>query len=327
MSHMGYRCLMAVDREQVLRSAAALLTRKSTATMDEVAKAAGISRATLHRQFAGRDALVRALEELGIRECEAALDAARLDEGTRRGRRTPAGRARSSRAAGLLAFLYTENQLFEGDAAATRAGPGSTPASPRCSGAARSSGEFRIDLTPAWLTEALYGLIGLGRLGRAGRPGGRQGLPLHDRRAAARRRTDGEWNHDQHPAAGIRGGGGEAPGPLARALRPRPGRAAGGRRRDRPRPRHPVHQRGPEAVRHPAPVDRRRLLLRHRGPARLHGQPRRPHRPQEAAADRRHGVRRRLRAQRLRDHARDDDRGPGAARCRGRDPDARPPSP
>ncbi|MEW2041847.1 histidine kinase, partial [Streptomyces sp. NPDC005534] len=32
------------------------VTRKSTATMDEVAKAAGISRATLHRQFAGRDA-------------------------------------------------------------------------------------------------------------------------------------------------------------------------------------------------------------------------------------------------------------------------------
>lgn len=82
MSHVGYCCLMAVDRDHVLRSAAALLTRKSTATMDEVAKAAGISRATLHRQFAGRDALVRALEALGIEECEAALDAARLDEGT-----------------------------------------------------------------------------------------------------------------------------------------------------------------------------------------------------------------------------------------------------
>src|SRR3954464_11878229 len=81
MSHMGYGCLMAVDRDHVLRSAAALLTRKSTATMDAVAKAAGISRATLHRHFAGRDALVRALESLGIAECEAALDAGRLDEG------------------------------------------------------------------------------------------------------------------------------------------------------------------------------------------------------------------------------------------------------
>ena len=104
-----------VDRDHVLRSAAALLTRKSTATMDEVARAAGISRATLHRHFAGRDALVRALEALGIAECEAALDA----RPARRGPRAPTPYAGWSReiepAAGLLAFLYTENQLFEGE--------------------------------------------------------------------------------------------------------------------------------------------------------------------------------------------------------------------
>lgn len=160
MSHVGYRCLMAVDREQVLRSAAALLTRKSTATMDEVARAAGLSRATLHRHFAGRDALVRALESLGIAECEAALTTARTDEG-------PAAEAvrrlvrEMEPSAGLLAFLYTENQLFEGeeqnegwariDAALTelfRRG--------------QEGGEFRIDLTPVWLTEALYGLLASG---------------------------------------------------------------------------------------------------------------------------------------------------------------------
>ncbi len=160
MSHMRYRRLMAVERDQVLRSAAALLTRKSTATMDEVARAAGISRATLHRQFAGRDALVRALEALGIAECEAALEAARPDEG-------PAADALRRLVAEvephapLLAFLYTENQLFEGEeqngdwaaideriAALFRRG--------------QASGEFRIDLTPAWLTEALYGLLASG---------------------------------------------------------------------------------------------------------------------------------------------------------------------
>lgn len=160
MSHMRYRRLMAVERDQVLRSAAALLTRKSTATMDEVARAAGISRATLHRQFAGRDALVRALEALGIAECVAALEAARPDEG-------PAADAvrrlvaEVEPHAPLLAFLYTENQLFEGEeqnrdwaaideriAALFRRG--------------QASGEFRIDLTPAWLTEALYGLLASG---------------------------------------------------------------------------------------------------------------------------------------------------------------------
>ncbi|GGM00310.1 TetR family transcriptional regulator [Streptomyces fumigatiscleroticus] len=160
MSHMGYGCLMAVDRDHVLRSAAALLTRKSTATMDEVARAAGISRATLHRHFAGRDALVRALEALGIAECEAALDAARLDEG-------PAAEAvrrlvgAIEPAAGLLAFLYTENQLFEGEGQ----NEGWARIDERIEALFRrgqDTGEFRIDLTPAWLTEACYGLLASG---------------------------------------------------------------------------------------------------------------------------------------------------------------------
>ncbi|RAJ79804.1 TetR family transcriptional regulator [Streptomyces sp. PsTaAH-137] len=160
MSHVAYSCLMSVDREQVLRNAAALLTRKSTATMDEVARAAGISRATLHRHFAGRDALVRALESLGIQECETALDLARLDEG-------PAEDAlrrlirEMEPAAPLLAFLTTENQLFEGE--------GQNAGWERLDGRmvalfrrGQEAGEFRIDLTPAWLCEALYGLIGSG---------------------------------------------------------------------------------------------------------------------------------------------------------------------
>ncbi|MFC8144164.1 TetR/AcrR family transcriptional regulator [Streptomyces paradoxus] len=151
---------MAVDPEHVLRAAAALLTRKSTATMDEVAKAAGISRATLHRHFAGRDALVRALESLGIAECVAALEAARLDEGSASDAvRRLVGAVEP--AAGLLAFLYGENQLFEGE----EQNAGWALIDDRISALFRRgqlSGEFRIDLTPAWLTEALYGLMASG---------------------------------------------------------------------------------------------------------------------------------------------------------------------
>ncbi|AWT47488.1 TetR family transcriptional regulator [Streptomyces actuosus] len=157
---MGYSRLMPLDRDHVLRTAAALLTRKSTATMDEVAKAAGISRATLHRHFAGRDALVRALEALGIAECEGALERARLDEGP-----ATEGVRRLVReiepAAGLLAFLYSENQLFEGDgqnAGWERIDARVTALFRR----GQDAGEFRIDLSPAWLTEALYGLLAAG---------------------------------------------------------------------------------------------------------------------------------------------------------------------
>ena len=157
---MRYSRLMAVDRDHVLRTAAALLTRKATATMDEVAKAAGISRATLHRQFAGRDALVRALEALGIEECEAALDAARLDDGTAQEAVRRLVRE-LEKVAGLLAFLYTENQLFEGE----EQNAGWARIDERIAALFRrgqQSGEFRIDLSAVWLTEALYGLLGSG---------------------------------------------------------------------------------------------------------------------------------------------------------------------
>ncbi|MFF4173530.1 TetR/AcrR family transcriptional regulator [Streptomyces sp. NPDC001744] len=151
---------MSVDRTQMLRAAAALLSRRSTATMDEVARAAGVGRATLHRHFAGRDALVRALEELGLQELDAALDAAGIEEGPE----DEAVRrliASVEPVAPLLSFLVTENQLFEGD----RRNEGWERIDARISALFRRGqerGVFRIDLTPAWLTEAFYGLVGSG---------------------------------------------------------------------------------------------------------------------------------------------------------------------
>jgi AcrR family transcriptional regulator len=139
---------MSFDRDQVLRAAADLLTRRATATMAEVARAAGVSRATLNRHFTGRDALVRALEELGIAECEVALDAARPEEG-------PAVDAvrRVVREVAPCA-----GQLFEGgqwNAGWTRIDERLAALFVR----GQESGEFRIDLSAAWLTEALYGLL------------------------------------------------------------------------------------------------------------------------------------------------------------------------
>lgn len=59
----------------------------------------------------------------------------------------------------LLSFLVTENQLFEGD----QQNEGWARLDARVSDLfkrGQEEGTFRIDLTPAWLTEALYGLIG-----------------------------------------------------------------------------------------------------------------------------------------------------------------------
>lgn len=150
---------MSVDRDHVLAAAAALLTRKATASMDEIAKAAGISRATLHRHFAGRDALVRALEDLGIEQFERALDEARTEEGDAAEalRRLIAA---TEPVAGIMAFLYTENQLYEAglNEGWNRLDARVTALFQR----GQEEGAFRLELSPAWLTEALYGLIGAG---------------------------------------------------------------------------------------------------------------------------------------------------------------------
>jgi AcrR family transcriptional regulator len=148
---------MTFDRERVLADAAELLSRKATATQDEIAQAAGISRATLHRHFAGREKLVRALEELGLRRLDAVMDEARLDEGGATDALVRLVEA-SRPVAAFLAFLATENQLFEGEGV----NAGWERLDARIAALFRrgqEAGEFRIDLSPVWLTEALYGLI------------------------------------------------------------------------------------------------------------------------------------------------------------------------
>ncbi|WP_340562982.1 TetR/AcrR family transcriptional regulator [Streptomyces sp. GSL17-111] len=148
---------MSVPREQILKAAAELLSRRATASMDEIARSAGISRATLHRHFAGREALIVALGDLGIRQIEERLDAARIDEGD------PADALRrlideATPVAGFLAFLYGENQLYESDlmdagwarvdarvGALLRRG--------------REEGVLRGDLSTAWLVDALFALV------------------------------------------------------------------------------------------------------------------------------------------------------------------------
>ncbi|ATL81503.1 MULTISPECIES: TetR/AcrR family transcriptional regulator [Streptomyces] len=148
---------MGLDRNDVLREAAALLTRRATASMDDIAKAAGISRATLHRHFAGRDALIRALEELGIERFEAAMDSARIEEGdaVEALRRLVAALRPVS---GFLVFLYSESQLVEGE----EVNAGWARLDARLAALFRrgqEQGNFRIDLTPVWLAEAVYGLM------------------------------------------------------------------------------------------------------------------------------------------------------------------------
>jgi len=88
MSHSRYSCVAMASRDQLLDAALTALNRQPTATMAEIATAVGSSRATLHRHFSSREALiaeiaVRAVdrweltqEQAGIREASESTDSA-----------------------------------------------------------------------------------------------------------------------------------------------------------------------------------------------------------------------------------------------------------
>lgn len=63
----------------ILDAAFTVLAARPTATLAEIAKAAGVGRATLHRYFPGRDDLIEAMALMAADELEAAVNTAVAD--------------------------------------------------------------------------------------------------------------------------------------------------------------------------------------------------------------------------------------------------------
>jgi AcrR family transcriptional regulator len=70
------------NRERVLDHATRLLAADPAACVGEIARAAGVGRATLYRHFPTREELLVAIDERAFEETEAAFAASRLAEGT-----------------------------------------------------------------------------------------------------------------------------------------------------------------------------------------------------------------------------------------------------
>jgi TetR/AcrR family transcriptional regulator, mexCD-oprJ operon repressor len=157
MFHMRYHRIMALDRETVLRVAADFLARRPNATQDEIAAAVGVSRATLHRYFTGRAALLEALDQFATAHLRDALKAGRGQEDSSSDvlRRLVAA---CQPVSGYLNLLYTQSQDFETN-------------QPKEAWAeidaevrelflrGQREGEFRPDLNAFWLTEAFFNLM------------------------------------------------------------------------------------------------------------------------------------------------------------------------
>lgn len=143
-------------RDDLLRAAADYLGRRPNATQDEIAAAVGVSRATLHRHFSGRVALMAALEELAIAEMGTVIAAARLHEGSAAEALCRLVTA-CEPVSPYLALLYSQSQ--EDPTACLEVWEEIDGRITDLFLRGQRDGEFRPDLPAAWLTEAFYSLV------------------------------------------------------------------------------------------------------------------------------------------------------------------------
>lgn len=81
---MRHYCLMTNSlrpstRDAIVEAAFSVFSKNPSASLSEVAERAGVGRATLHRQFASREDLIRALAQIASEEMDVAVEAACAD--------------------------------------------------------------------------------------------------------------------------------------------------------------------------------------------------------------------------------------------------------
>ncbi|WP_406290087.1 TetR/AcrR family transcriptional regulator [Embleya sp. NBC_00896] len=150
---------MPTDHEHVLRAAVTLLLRRPASSMDEIARAAGISRATLHRMYPGRPALITALGAQATEQLGRAIDAADLDAVTDDVPAVLRGLVdRLMPVAEYLAFLYGESSLV-GDPDLEQAWSVMDEQVAAVVRRGQENGSMRVDLTAQWVSEALFSFV------------------------------------------------------------------------------------------------------------------------------------------------------------------------
>lgn len=146
--------------DRLLRIAAGVLARSPSARTEDIAQALGLSRATLHRRFGRRDDLVATVRAHAEEQVWAVPSRAELERGE-------AGEAllrlldALQDCAPFLAFLY--DAVFE-DAAAEQDPVWEETDQQILDFFARGqeAGAFRAELSPAWMSEAIYALAAAG---------------------------------------------------------------------------------------------------------------------------------------------------------------------
>jgi len=143
-------------RAAILEAAFDLLSRRPASTLADIADHAGVGRATLHRQFSSREALIAELSRVAIQELNAAIDHACKDATSHTDglRRTLAAILPLGMRHGFLATEPVADDpeiaaLLERDSTALRAEIE----------AARAEGLFAADVPTDWIVETFDAVI------------------------------------------------------------------------------------------------------------------------------------------------------------------------
>ena len=158
MDHMAER-----DRtergglDSFLDAAVATLAANPGASLQEIADAAGISRATLHRRFAGRDELLLAISEWAIGQLEGINES--VESSGLRGRAAIEALLESAiQLAPKIGFLITEHSLESNEELMNRVDT-AQQGWHRLIEDGQRLGEIRIDLPSRWIADAIEGLM------------------------------------------------------------------------------------------------------------------------------------------------------------------------
>lgn len=154
---------MAVGREQIVTSAIQHLNKNPTASMAQVAEAAGVSRATLHRHFTSREDLLEAMGTRALDAWEAVQQAVHLRE-TATGDAETVERTLRDLLAGLVevadehGFALTDYILEEHPGLQARCDELEAHEIDLIT-AAQRLGVLRADLPARWVSNTVYGVL------------------------------------------------------------------------------------------------------------------------------------------------------------------------
>lgn len=156
---------MVANREQIARAAIRRLNADPAASMAEIAESAGVSRATLHRNFASREALMAHLGRMSVASWTQVLDDAGLDEAVADGSaevlRAAVDRLchHNIRDVEEWGFVLTEHPAAEEDDELAEAVEACKTREQDFYAAAQKAGVLRDDVPAVWIGHMSYGLL------------------------------------------------------------------------------------------------------------------------------------------------------------------------